>query len=374
MSQLSGADPSRFQESGHTNVRAYKTWLKYCAGHARIPRALPWLACLALPFWWSPVSGRTSSLLSRQQPLSWPVWHNLLWSCVCFCQRAPSPRPMASSSLASGQGRGTEPRVFSAPCAPRSSRLAVRFCLLDVLQDDHGSWGFHQLAWRNFGPVSGSCSRGAQAPSLLFRASWMLLWFTRPQPFKTFIPSSACSWPLLGRSTKNGKPLTPANAGPSCLSLGLVRLGGCDHHRVSLYARSGRDGMMALTRQDLVLPETAMSSDPVAYVHIHSPRTQRFPRRQHSRLDDPTALRLLTSLYPHLPLGKHFFRGSPHTYRRQWKLWWAGSGSCWQGGHPKSPQEQRRYFQTEDLWHGAGWSKTRTVEFHLQEVAAQPLF
>ncbi|OLP74955.1 hypothetical protein AK812_SmicGene45344, partial [Symbiodinium microadriaticum] len=76
--------------------------------------------------------------------------------------------------------------------------------------------------------------------------------------------------------------------------------------------------MLCLTRQDLVFPEDALSPDPVAYVHIRSPKTHRFARRQHSRLEDPLVLRMLQALYLDLPLASRLFRGSMHTYRRQW--------------------------------------------------------
>ena len=55
--------------------------------------------------------------------------------------------------------------------------------------------------------------------------------------------------------------------------------------------------MVPLVRQDIVFPEDAMSLDPVAYVHIRSPKIQRFARRQHCRLEDSLTLRFLTSLY-----------------------------------------------------------------------------
>ncbi|CAE7804761.1 unnamed protein product [Symbiodinium microadriaticum] len=76
--------------------------------------------------------------------------------------------------------------------------------------------------------------------------------------------------------------------------------------------------MICLVRADLVFPEDALSPDPVAYVHIRNPKTQRFARRQHSRLEDPLVLLLLEALYFDLPLPSRLFRGSMHVYRRQW--------------------------------------------------------
>eukprot|EP00439_Symbiodinium_sp_Y106_P023662 s5662_g2.t3 len=66
--------------------------------------------------------------------------------------------------------------------------------------------------------------------------------------------------------------------------------------------------MIPLVRQDLVFPTDALSPDPVAYVHIRNPKTQRFARRQHSRLEDPVVLALLSALYAELPLHARLSR------------------------------------------------------------------
>ena len=73
-----------------------------------------------------------------------------------------------------------------------------------------------------------------------------------------------------------------------------------------------------LRRSDLVFPSDALSNDRSAYVHIRHPKTARFARRQHCRLEDPVALTFLESLYLRLPWDARLFRGSPHVYRSQW--------------------------------------------------------
>ena len=73
-----------------------------------------------------------------------------------------------------------------------------------------------------------------------------------------------------------------------------------------------------LRRSDLVFPSDALSNDRIAYVHIRHPKTARFARRQHCRLEDPVALTFLESLYLRLPWDARLFRGSPHVYRSQW--------------------------------------------------------
>ena len=141
--------------------------------------------------------------------------------------------------------------------------------------------------------------------------------------------------------------------------------------------------MICLVRADLVFPEDALSPDPVAYVHIRNPKTQRFARRQHSCLEDPLVLLLLEALYFNLPLPSRLFRGSMHVYRRQWNCIMARLGVphrlSEKGATPgvlRGSGATFLYLEIEDLplvaWRGR-WSKTKTVEFYLQEVAAQLL-
>ena len=141
--------------------------------------------------------------------------------------------------------------------------------------------------------------------------------------------------------------------------------------------------MIPLLRQDLVFPADALSPDPVAYVHIRNPKTQRFARRQHARLEDPSVLALLHALYFDFPLSARLFRGSMHVYRRQWNCIMARLGVPHQlsqrGATPgvlRGSGATFLYLETEDLplvaWRGR-WSKSKTVEFYLQEVAAQLL-
>ena len=133
--------------------------------------------------------------------------------------------------------------------------------------------------------------------------------------------------------------------------------------------------MVPLVRQDLVFPGDAMSDNGVACIHIKNPKTQRFARRQHCRLEDSLSLRFLGSLYLHLPLHARLFRGSLHTYRR---LGVPHTLAC-KGAAPgvlRGSGATYMYLETEDLpliaWRGR-WSKTQTMEFYLQEVAAQLL-
>ena len=140
---------------------------------------------------------------------------------------------------------------------------------------------------------------------------------------------------------------------------------------------------IVLTRGDLVLPVDALSADRIAYIHIGNPKTARFARRQHCRLEDDVALRFLEARYTSRPFTERIFRGSLHTYRQQWNSIMAKLGVPFrQADRGATPGVLRGsgatflYAETEDLalvaWRGR-WSKIKTIEFYLQEVAAQLL-
>ena len=141
--------------------------------------------------------------------------------------------------------------------------------------------------------------------------------------------------------------------------------------------------LVILTRGDLVFPRDALTSDRVAYVHIRNPKTARFARRQHCRLEDPVALLFLESLYSGLAWDERIFRGSPHVYRMQWNAVMSRlqvpHSLKEKGATPgvlRGSGATFLYLETEDLalvaWRGR-WAKIKTVEFYLQEVAAQLL-
>ena len=140
---------------------------------------------------------------------------------------------------------------------------------------------------------------------------------------------------------------------------------------------------VCLTRGDLVLPADAMSQDRLAYVHVRNPKTARFARRQHARLEDADTLAFLESRYGGRPLQERLFRGSLHTYRRQWNAIMQRLGvphrQSDQGATPgvlRGSGATFLYLECEDVqlvaWRGR-WAKLKTVEFYLQEVAASLL-
>lgn len=138
---------------------------------------------------------------------------------------------------------------------------------------------------------------------------------------------------------------------------------------------------LALRRQDLVLPRDALLDRPILYVHLRNPETARFARRQHAKIEDTLVISYLDALYGDLPLQAPLFNGSASVYRRQWdaimdRLQIPHSRKT-RGATPavlRGSGATHLYLATEDVsliaWRGR-WTKLKTVEFYLQEVAAQ---
>ena len=136
-----------------------------------------------------------------------------------------------------------------------------------------------------------------------------------------------------------------------------------------------------LCRQDLVLPKDALVDQQIAYVHLRNPKTSRFARRQHAKIEDPFAVKYLEALYGSRPLSFKLFPGTVTVYRRQWdaimdRLEVPHSRQT-RGATPatlRGSGATHLYLATEDIqliaWRGR-WTKVKTIEFYLQEVAAQ---
>lgn len=140
---------------------------------------------------------------------------------------------------------------------------------------------------------------------------------------------------------------------------------------------------LSLTRRDLVLPSDAMISQLVMYVHVQNPKTARFARRQHCRIDDPWVIKFAIAVFGNLPLDCKLFLGSTTSYRSHWDAVLRRLGvPCLRKDRGATPGSLRGsgathlYLATEDVqkvqWRGR-WSRLKTVEFYLQEVAAQLL-
>lgn len=138
---------------------------------------------------------------------------------------------------------------------------------------------------------------------------------------------------------------------------------------------------LALRRRDLVLPGDSLQHHTVVYVHVRHPKTARFARRQHAKIEDALIVRYIEMVYGGFSLDAKLFPGSASVYRRQWdrimdRLEIPHTRKH-RGATPavlRGSGATHLYLATEDIqliqWRGR-WTKLKTVEYYLQEVAAQ---
>lgn len=138
---------------------------------------------------------------------------------------------------------------------------------------------------------------------------------------------------------------------------------------------------LLLLREDLVFPEDALTTKSVLYIHIRQPKTARFARRQHARVDDDPIILLARCVFGHLPRSERLYPGSVATFRRQWNhLFDYLQVPRKQNDRGIAPGTLRgsgateMYLASEDLpriaWRGR-WARMRTLERYVQEVGAQ---
>ena len=141
--------------------------------------------------------------------------------------------------------------------------------------------------------------------------------------------------------------------------------------------------MMLLVRKDLIFPRDVSFTSNSLFVKVREPKTARFARRQHGRIDDDSIIRLCEALFFHLPLSARLYVGSISAYRKQWNSVMNRLGVPFQQAcHGATPGVLRGsgatylYHSSEDInwvaWRGR-WSRIRTLEYYLQEVGAQML-
>ena len=141
--------------------------------------------------------------------------------------------------------------------------------------------------------------------------------------------------------------------------------------------------MLSLTRRDLVFPRDLGFDNASLYVHLKNPKTSRFARRQHGRIDDPVIISIAERLFGSLELDERLFKASMGVFRKQWNLLLDRLGIPFrkvdQGATPavlRGSGATHLYTGCEDIawiaWRGR-WARTRTLEFYLQEVGAQTL-
>ena len=138
---------------------------------------------------------------------------------------------------------------------------------------------------------------------------------------------------------------------------------------------------IGLERCDLMLPRDTFFSTDVLYIHLKNPKTYRFARQQHVKISDPEIISFVDALFGKFPLKMKLFGGSISMYRNQWNAIMNVLGvPCKQVERGVTPGTLRGsgatclYLQTENIplicWRGR-WSRVKTLEFYLQEVAAQ---
>ena len=138
--------------------------------------------------------------------------------------------------------------------------------------------------------------------------------------------------------------------------------------------------MLALQRKDLIFPADVYFDSMSLYVKIRDPKTARFARRQHGRIDDESIIALAFAVFGSLPLEARLYPASVTSFRKQWNFVMTRLGvPCTQASNGATPGVLRGsgatylYSATEDInwvaWRGR-WSRIRTLEYYLQEVAA----
>lgn len=76
--------------------------------------------------------------------------------------------------------------------------------------------------------------------------------------------------------------------------------------------------MLALTRGDLIFPRDLCYDSKSLFLRISNPKTARFARRQHGRIDDPSVIALVETIFGHLQKEQKLFPASIHVFRKQW--------------------------------------------------------
>ena len=141
--------------------------------------------------------------------------------------------------------------------------------------------------------------------------------------------------------------------------------------------------LLALVRRDLVFPSDVNFDSDSLFVRIRDPKTSRFARRQHGKIDDPDIIQIIESVFGALPLNCRLMPGAISAFRRQWNCIMEKLGVPFRqtekGATPgvlRGSGATYLYSCCEDVnwiaWRGR-WARVKTLEYYLQEVAAQML-
>lgn len=138
--------------------------------------------------------------------------------------------------------------------------------------------------------------------------------------------------------------------------------------------------MMALQRRDLIFPSDIGHDSNSLFLRIRDPKTARFARRQHGRIDDQVIIDIALKVFGNLDSNEKLFPGTINSFRKQWNSVMQCLGVPHsQFQHGATPGVLRgsgatyMYTTSEDVnwvaWRGR-WSRVRTLEYYLQEVGA----
>ena len=138
---------------------------------------------------------------------------------------------------------------------------------------------------------------------------------------------------------------------------------------------------LRLTRRDLIFPSDSLLDTHGLYIFVKNPKTARFARKQHVRVDDDSLSFLAWCVFGSFPLDAALFAGSTAVYRRQWNNVMdrlqiprrqADGGAT--PGTLRGSGATHEYLQCGNIsqiqWRGR-WNRLRTLEYYIQEVAAQ---
>ena len=141
---------------------------------------------------------------------------------------------------------------------------------------------------------------------------------------------------------------------------------------------------LTASRRHLMLPKDMFIKMMHAYLHIPNPKTKRFARRQHAKIDENVVVAFLTFVFGQLDPGQPLWPASSAVFRKRWDVLLERLGvptkTAQKGVTPGSLRGSGAthfYLDCEDIpriaWRGR-WSQVKTLEFYLQEVAAQVIF
>ena len=140
---------------------------------------------------------------------------------------------------------------------------------------------------------------------------------------------------------------------------------------------------ITLTRADILLPRDTLVDKAVMYIFIRCPKTSRFARRQHCKIDDPLAVQFIDRLIGDCSGSEVIFPAGTTAYRRRWNAILEKLGIPYlqqqDGCTPavlRGSGATHMFLQTEDIprvqWRGR-WAQAKTLEFYIQEAAAQSM-